>query len=642
MINGIRIANFKAFGSGIQRCPIKPITLLFGPNSAGKSSVIHSMALAHEVSCVDSNNLDVVGTRVGGRTIDLGGFRQYLHRGLIKERVLLGFDVEVSGSRLLVGTQVSVEVKFGLEGPLPQGDPRVIQIRILVRNETWKDMSADDEQFCVMSLRPGTGGFAIDRLNTDHPLYRLFVANAIQVVWETNPFRTPKDKEDKSDKFDWLPDEMLSDAGAVVDAMIPDWEVTVNGLLPERLGLADKKASSLRMTDLGPAKLFREPEGSTEGSEGYFGLVRKLNQISRPQPTTIEDLETFKGAVQAGLPVIVDQFIADVSESIVKSIKGFTYLGPIRYYPTRHASLQESDPDYAAGGGPFWRLLLENENVRRRVNAWLQQHQDPARYELRQRTYLPKEELMEELKGSLPDFLAQLDDDLRYYWSQGVSYRESLWDPDEEEPNPYEDDDDEEDYQPEPENQEMTDEKEVQYRDEESESFTAETIKRVEQRLKEKTRRELIVHDLDSHTDLSARDIGLGFSQLIPILVSAFARGQRLIAIEEPESQLHPALAADLGDVFIESALGDNRNRFILETHSEHLMLRLLKRIRQTSENKLPEGCPPVSPNDVAVLYIEPGESGSRVIEIPIAEDGEFETSWPKGFFDERLEEYTS
>ena len=46
-IQALHVGNFKAFAD-TQRIPLKPITLIFGPNSAGKSSFIHSLALAHE------------------------------------------------------------------------------------------------------------------------------------------------------------------------------------------------------------------------------------------------------------------------------------------------------------------------------------------------------------------------------------------------------------------------------------------------------------------------------------------------------------------------------------------------------------------------------------------------------------------
>jgi predicted ATPase len=151
--------------------------------------------------------------------------------------------------------------------------------------------------------------------------------------------------------------------------------------------------------------------------------------------------------------------------------------------------------------------------------------------------------------------------------------------------------------------------------------------------------RELVLLDQRSNTTVSHRDVGLGISQVLPVLVSAYGSRRKIVCIEQPELHLHPKLQADLGDVFIECALGVQENTFILETHSEHLMLRILRRIRETSEGELRSGMTPVRPADVAVVYAEPSSEGTRLIEIPVREDGEFAQKWPKGFFAERSEE---
>ena len=72
-LNELRIANFKAFAFE-QRVPLRPITLVYGANSAGKSSVLHAVALAHHA--IQTGTCDVERTRLGGDSIDLGGFRQ--------------------------------------------------------------------------------------------------------------------------------------------------------------------------------------------------------------------------------------------------------------------------------------------------------------------------------------------------------------------------------------------------------------------------------------------------------------------------------------------------------------------------------------------------------------------------------------
>jgi len=70
-ISAITIENFKGIKNPI-KVDFKPITLLFGPNSSGKSTIVQALHYALEI--FDRNNLDSDKTTKGGTAVDLGGF----------------------------------------------------------------------------------------------------------------------------------------------------------------------------------------------------------------------------------------------------------------------------------------------------------------------------------------------------------------------------------------------------------------------------------------------------------------------------------------------------------------------------------------------------------------------------------------
>jgi hypothetical protein len=142
--------------------------------------------------------------------------------------------------------------------------------------------------------------------------------------------------------------------------------------------------------------------------------------------------------------------------------------------------------------------------------------------------------------------------------------------------------------------------------------------------------------DLERQLAVTANDIGVGISQLMPLVVATLSRRQGLIACEQPELHVHPRIQIAIGDLLTQSNPTVN---FLIETHSEHLILRLLKRIRETTDDELPAGFNKVTNKDISIVYIEPSESGAKTKRIEIDDEGEFSTRWPKGFFSERAKE---
>lgn len=133
-------------------------------------------------------------------------------------------------------------------------------------------------------------------------------------------------------------------------------------------------------------------------------------------------------------------------------------------------------------------------------------------------------------------------------------------------------------------------------------------------------------------------EVGSGLGYVLPVLAAACDRSLPVVVLQQPELHLHPALQAQLGDVFVELSRGNRR--LIIETHSEHLLLRVLKRLRQSGNAT---GIDPelhIEPDQVAILYFEPQPSGTtKVKRLRVSADGEFLDRWPRGFFTERDEE---
>lgn len=142
----------------------------------------------------------------------------------------------------------------------------------------------------------------------------------------------------------------------------------------------------------------------------------------------------------------------------------------------------------------------------------------------------------------------------------------------------------------------------------------------------------------DQHNDISVEpnEIGTGVSQLMPLVVAAVTQKSGLVACEQPELHLHPRVQVAIGDLLSQNTEHVN---YLIETHSEHLILRLRRRIRQNTDNELPVGLKAFSHNEVVINYLEPSKDGVQVRRIRMDEDGEFRQPWPNGFFHERLDE---
>ena len=150
----------------------------------------------------------------------------------------------------------------------------------------------------------------------------------------------------------------------------------------------------------------------------------------------------------------------------------------------------------------------------------------------------------------------------------------------------------------------------------------------------------LTLRDIARNSLVDLDDVGVGVSQVIPVITAAVIGLNTYI--QQPELHLHPKMQASIADVFI-AALNIQQNpyqespTFILETHSELLALRLLRRICETNRAQIKDHKLELHPDDVSIIYVDKNDKGETTLtKLRISEAGDFLDRWPDGFFAER------
>ena len=123
-------------------------------------------------------------------------------------------------------------------------------------------------------------------------------------------------------------------------------------------------------------------------------------------------------------------------------------------------------------------------------------------------------------------------------------------------------------------------------------------------------------------------DVGFGVSQVLPVLVQCFYVPEgSTVVFEQPDIHLHPSVQAGLADVFID-AWKKRGVQIIVESHSEHLLRRLQRRIAE-------EGIPQ---DDVGLFFCSAGDRASRLMPLELDTYGNI-SNWPKEFFRDQFDE---
>lgn len=564
MLTALELENFKGIAKR-QRVDFAPLTLLFGANSAGKSTILQALIYLHEL--VEHGTADVDRTELGGNIVELGGFARLVHRHDTSRPMVLrvefatpenldrfrrdsrdfpfpDLDDEIESAWLELTIRFSTASTF--HGPL------IERAVIGVGNESeplvWLETGP--------SLREGEPLHA--RVNLGHPL----IAEAALEVTDA-----------------W--EQIAVPEGAWPGATTAQGESSGSGSR-KRVGIGDDSGMSDGSRDdpgfgdsSGKGRSSGYGTGLADGSGFGDGRSLPVFAVSRARPSALPPYNEALRVISFGedspetatataqLRTFLEMVVLGTTAQLAAFLRDAIYIGPLRTIPPRNLLYEHSGPVTSwADGLAAWDLLLADRvSLVERTNLWLR------------RLGAGCQVLVQQLLDGSAD-------------AEEVSYGNA-----------------------------------------------------------DKTVRRLLL-DTGAGSFVLPSEVGAGISQVMPIVVAALegrtaleSRGV-LCLLEQPEIHVHPALQVGLGDLFIDAATREGRRRIMLvETHSEHLILRILRRIRETTEKELPENAPPFSREKLSVIYVESQPEGVRIRRLNVDDRGEFTDRWPKGFFAERMEE---
>lgn len=521
MITAIEIENFKGIGNRV-RIDLRPITLLFGANSSGKSTIIHALHYAREI--LFRGNLDADRTETGGDLIDLGGFLNFIHNRDLNREISLGFEMSVPDGELLP--------YFGRTPDQPFGETtldflsHVKEVAVDLRM-AWSQalnrpfvkryaVSLDNEPAGVITASPDSPGQASLHVERWHP-------------W----LNARSDEEDADAPTQWQ---------ELVDRALPNSPLKWFELLVE------SRSEALPDFDSG---------------------------LSCPR--LFEDIDDDQGKAADAMMRVLSRAIVGPGGLLRDTLARLRYLGPLREKPARNYEAPRF-PDasrWASGIAAWDRLYADAGHLVDEVGDWMS---DSARLATGCRLYRQE---YKEIDVADPSIVRLIGN------------------------HPFDDAD----------------------------------LTEVKQAIKSMpSRRRLYLVDQQTGEELFPHDVGEGISQIVPVIVGVLASGASLTMIEQPELHVHPGVQVGLGDLLIEGACRE-RNVMLVETHSEHLILRLLRRLRETNERELPPDHRGLTPTQLSVLFLESTDDGIRVTPLEVDKAGEFVDRWPRGFFEERAGE---
>jgi predicted ATPase len=538
LIRSIALKNYKGFSEEV-RIDLRPITLLFGANSAGKSSVLQALQYVREI--LERQNVNADRTLQGGEAVDLGGFLNLVNGRDPQKKVELAVEMGLGVTSIpelvpdaFEDWQTSDEQVWWMYDTL-QNIRRAVKTVAIRLSIGWNEQReqpivqgyeiATNGEWCLRITSSRDGRDAQMRINHANPIFMVDAPDGDELLSLLDDFVNPEDLAQPADR---------------PEASQPSKSPGKASILPSLFSAVQE------------AGMERPGDGLRAWLTGFRGALPRLDQmLFIPAP----------GAKGAENVYMVREFTAFLSWLTVgpalllgEQLGQMRYIGPLRRIPPRglEVSLTKSDSAWSDGMAAWETLVTGSQDLVERVSDWMQ---SPAKLGT---GYAVTRKAFQEFDPNHP----------------------------------------------------------------------------VPQPIGPIRKRAQLVDG--AGLTLQPQDVGVGISQVLPVVVAAQDGSASVVCIEQPELHIHPAVQVGLGDLFIDGAVNQGLS-FLVETHSEHLVMRLQRRLREAMSGELEEGAPKIDPSLVTMLYLGRDEAGAVcVTPIGLTEHGKFDSAWPNGFFPER------
>ena len=667
-ITSITIENFKGIRDKV-KIDLKPITLLFGPNSAGKSTIIQALHYAWEV--IGRHNLDPNFTEFGGREMDLGGFENLVYGHDLSRSISIRLDMDISNTRLPSYSDDPQMIRF-YEAASVFGHDNIfcwnfdfcggswlssLKIENISPSSAWIEFEISwdnkNKKAYVSSYEVGFDNELFAKIKSSFEDSKVY----INYINFSHCLLTAPSKQRMGQAFK----EILNDnekQSRDFDRAYYFKELIENAYLKPELWLHPHFFSSDHFNKLSQlVSSFKEIDNLDEFKEMKKITEKKINdlinEISFSSDKSKEDLEKYSEEIinchKSG--TLRDKKIRDYLKNKHNLSSDYDLYSPflpyeflffcLRLLPSGSLSQNFKIGLVQDDALPEWDIDgFISIDIDTSIAKYMDEYPKAISSALTQFIVGPGQLLKDELQklsylGPIRSRIPRNYVPNRYVekrnWPDGLAAWDVLHQTDEallKQVDHW-----------------MADRLKAGYH------ITRKTYKEIdvsitpsgnnnisEQYDSAPTKTRLYLLDQKSNVEVQPPDVGVGISQVIPVILSALYFKDGIVSIEQPELHIHPALQVTLGDLFI-SQIQENGPCFILETHSEHMLLRLLRRIRQTHENKLPDSIKGLTPDQLKIYYIESDQNGVKISALEIDKTGEFKDEWPHGFFEEREEE---